>query len=194
MTTRCCSSPMKVSDRPCMHFGRFCRVKKYKLRLHIERDRRRRDRCTTAGTFWEMEVGGGDKLCRCGMDSGGPGWAFKKPDTAGVLVIERLTCGCDPLKLDIPYTDTIDVFTCTFSYTIPRKFDLPSSERWDGSWQLAAWNHRHFVQLYHSFEATDLRGIESLARRINKPNSLDLTQEENYVLFCEPWLSWFFTN
>lgn len=67
-----------------------------------KRERRKRDGRSIADFEGWKPFSGSGKLCRCGVDGGGPGWAFKNPDIAGVLAIERPTCGCDPLKLDIP--------------------------------------------------------------------------------------------
>lgn len=69
------------------------------------------------------------------------------------------------------------MFTCTLLpyYFAKVRSAKQRTPRRDGSWQFAAWNHRRFAQLYHGFEATDLRGIESLASKINKPEKLSET-------------------
>lgn len=70
------SSSVKVGDRPCMHFGRFpWSKKKYKLRPHTERGAEEGQvhhrRNVLRDGSWR-----GDKLCRCGVDGGGPGVSF----------------------------------------------------------------------------------------------------------------------
>lgn len=133
------------------------------MRSHTERERRRRDRCITAGPFWGIEAGRVTSCVVAVWIVVGQGELLKKLDIAECWLLKGWRV--DATLWSSIYWYTIDVFTCTFSYTTPRKFDLPSER--DG-WQLVCYVKSPTFRATSSWLWSDEFKRDRISREKNK--------------------------